>query len=336
MTRLVVVGGGTETAAIEGISAAGADPNLRRHTPAADLEIVATGEPVDAPVVPVSPSGTPTPAVATRAVRDLLDLEFTAVNAGLPEPAGVATREVHDAPGGDIREGAAVPDAAAVWDRGRALGAELDAERLVIGETIPGGTTTALAVLTALGERPTVSSSLPENPLERKRQVVETALAAAGLSPGDAADDPVAAVRAVGDPVLAAIAGLVEGATRNETDVLLAGGTQLAAATALARHRGLAAPLTLATTAYVAADDSTDLQGLAADLDLSVRVTDPDFERHCPDAMAGYLTGEAKEGVGMGGALALAADGPASMATVGDRVECAYERLLAAGPSHTP
>ncbi|MUW15878.1 TIGR00303 family protein, partial [Halorubrum sp. CBA1125] len=64
---LVVVAGTTATAAIDGISAAGADPTLRAHTPSADLEIVADGRPAPSSPVPVSPAGCPTPAVVTRA-----------------------------------------------------------------------------------------------------------------------------------------------------------------------------------------------------------------------------------------------------------------------------
>jgi NaMN:DMB phosphoribosyltransferase len=40
---------------------------------------------------------------------------------------------------------------------------------VLVGETISGGTTTVLAVLTAFGERKTVSSSLSTNPLALER-----------------------------------------------------------------------------------------------------------------------------------------------------------------------
>ncbi len=59
--RLVVVAGSTATARIDGISAAGAAPDLLPHTPGADLDVVVHGEPTLAPVVPVSPTGCPTP-----------------------------------------------------------------------------------------------------------------------------------------------------------------------------------------------------------------------------------------------------------------------------------
>jgi NaMN:DMB phosphoribosyltransferase len=138
----------------------------------------------------------------------------------------------------------------------------------------------------------------------------------------------VAAVRAAGDPVLAAVAGLIEGATGAGATVTLAGGTQLAAAAALARHAGVDAPLSLATTSFVAADDSAAIRDLAGDLDLSVTVTDPGFDRADHPAMAAYAAGEAKEGVGMGGALALAAGADASMADVRERVREVYRRLV--------
>ena len=104
---LVVAGGTTATAAIDGISAAGADPDLRVHTPSADLEIVASGRLASDSPVPVSPTGCPTPAVVTRAVREpvgpeALPVEF--LDAGLGTPAAAATRDVGAAPGGDVRE----------------------------------------------------------------------------------------------------------------------------------------------------------------------------------------------------------------------------------------
>jgi len=94
--RMVVVAGTTATAAIDGISAAGADPDLRTQTPSADLEIVETGRPAPDSPVPVSPTGCPTPAVVTRAVRELLgpdSLPVAAVDAGLDAPTAAAVRE---------------------------------------------------------------------------------------------------------------------------------------------------------------------------------------------------------------------------------------------------
>ena len=331
--RFVLVGGNTATARIDGISAAGAAPEVMVHTPAADLEIVEYGRPVRAPVVPVSPTGCPTPAVVTRAVRELLGFETLAVDAGLAAETDAPTVATGASTGADVRDARAVPDADAAFERGRELGRSLLDDALAVGETVPGGTTTALGVLAALGERPSVSSSLPDNPLALKRRVVDEGLTASDLAEGGAAGDPVAALRSVGDPVLAVVAGLTVGAAETDTDVLLAGGTQMAAAAALARHAGVDAPLSLATTSFVASDDSADVAGLAADLGVELTVTDPGFERLTHPATDAYVAGEAKEGVGMGGALALADRAGVPMADVRDRLVTVYDRLVDEPPA---
>jgi uncharacterized protein (TIGR00303 family) len=334
--RVVVVAGSTATARIEGISAAGADPAVMAHTPSADCEIVAYGRPVRSPVVPVSPSGCPTPAVITRAVREHARFETVVVDAGLAEPTAAPTVTVGEGPGGDVRTAQAVPEAEAVFAAAREYGRALPDDELVVGETIPGGTTTARCVLAALGERRATSSSLAENPIALKRRVVDEALDAAGIASGGAAGAPLEAVRAVGDPVLAAVAGLVAGASAADTTVTLAGGTQLCAAAALARRAGVDAPLSLATTSFLAADPTADVEGLAGDLDLDLTITDPGFDRRSHPALDAYVAGEAKEGVGMGGALALADRAGIPMADVRDRTVAINDRLLATEPRAEP
>ena len=328
--RFLLVGGVTRTAEIDGLSAAGANPDVMVHTPSADVEIVEYGRPVWSPVVPVSPSGCPTPAVVTRAVRDHVPFETLVVDAGLANPTGAPTVTIGGTPGGDLRTDAPVPDAPTTMKRARAFGRELPDDEVVIGESIPGGTTTAQAVLTALGEDVTVSSSLPENPLALKRDVVEEALAASTLSPGDASGAPDQALRRVGDPVLAAGCGLTLGLVESGTAVTLGGGTQMLAVAALARHAGLTEDVSLATTSFVADDESTNLAAAADRFDLEVTVTDPGFEGADHPAMDAYVAGEAKEGVGMGGALALATRADVSMAAVRSSLAERYETLLAA------
>ncbi|MCH7659913.1 MAG: nicotinate-nucleotide--dimethylbenzimidazole phosphoribosyltransferase [Euryarchaeota archaeon] len=332
--RLVVVAGSTRTATIthEGspISAAGADREAVYHTPSADLELLEYGDVTLAPAVPISPSGCPTPAVVTHAVRELLEFDVTPIDAGLARETGAPTVALGTEPGADIREAAAVANADELFCVGRSVGRALPDSELLIGETIPGGTTTAMAVLSALGERPAVSSSLPVNPLALKRRVVEAALAASDLDAGGAAGAPVEAVHRVGDPTLACVAGLISGASDAGTEVILAGGTQLAAAAALARHAGVDAPLTLATTSFVAEDESAGIELLASDLELELRVTDPGFRGQDHPAMAAYAAGEAKEGVGMGGALWLAEREGVPMCALGDRVERVYNRVTEA------
>lgn len=331
MTRLVLFAGTTRTADIEGISAAGADPEVMVHTPSADAEILEYGQPVRAPVVPVSPSGTPTPAVVTRAVREKLGVPVTVVDAGLAKPTAAGTVTVGARPGEDIRETDPVPTGPGAFEAARQFGRALPDDEVLVAETIPGGTTTAMGVLAALGEPTSVSSSLPENPVETKRDVVEAGLDASDLARGDAAGDPTRAVRRMGDPVLATAAGFVVGTRESGTAVTLAGGTQLLAVATLVRHAGVEDRLALATTRFVAEDPTANVAELGERLDVDVTATDPGFETLDHPAADGYLAGEAKEGVGMGGALALA-DRAGVMATVRERVADLTDQLVARAP----
>ena len=276
-------------------------------------------------MTPVSPTGCPTPAAITRAVREAVGFEWTVLDAGLAEPTAAPTVDLGANPGNDVRESEAVPDAAAIFDRAHDFGASLPDEKVLIGETIPGGTTTALGVVTALGEPVGVSSSLPENPLEQKRAVVDEALEASDLEPGDCAGEPLEAVRRVGDPVQAAVAGVAAGALETGTSVRLGGGTQLVAVSALLRHADVDGDLELATTSFVAEDPTVDLESAADRLDLEVLATDPGFEKSDHVAMERYCLGEAKEGVAMGGALSLAPS--EEMGAVRERLEAVCDRL---------
>jgi uncharacterized protein (TIGR00303 family) len=332
MPRFVLVAGTTRTAQIDGLSAAGADPDVMVHTPSADAEILTYGEPVRAPVTPVSPTGCPTPAVVTRAVRAELGFPVTVVDGGLAQPTGAPTVTVGARPGADIREADPVPTGPGAYAAARQFGRSLPDEELYLAETVPGGTTTALGVLRALGVEGTTASSLPENPVEQKREVVAAGLQASGLAPGDAADQPKLAVREMGDPVLAVAAGLARGALETDTAVTLAGGTQLLAVAALLRHDGIEAPLAQRTTSFLVDDGAATVRDLAATLDVDLVATDPGFDRGDHPALDAFEAGEAKEGVGMGGALALADLADLPMAWVRDRITTLTDRLVESAP----
>ena len=326
--RMLLVAGTTHTALIDGISAAGVSPEATRHTPVADTEIVAFGQPVFAPEVPVSPTGCPTPALITRAIRELVGFDLLPIDAGLDEPTAAPTYSLGNGSGGDIRQPEPVPNAETLFDGARELAYALPDDRLLVGESIPGGTTTALGVLRALGESFGVSSSLPDNPVALKRETVDAGLDASGLEPGELANQPGAAVRLMGDPVLASVAGIIAGAAERWAGVTLGGGTQMVAAAALARHADVEAPLRIATTPYVANDDAVDLAAAADGLDLEVTITDPGFDVTDHEAMTRYPAGEAKEGVGLGGALWLADNQGIPMVELREHISTRYVGLV--------
>ena len=298
--QLALVAGTTRTADVDGLGVAGATAERRRHTPSADAELVRYGRLVRAPALSADPDGCPTPALVTRAVVDLLGLDVVVCDGGLSEPTGAPTVGFGANPGRDIRDPEPVPTAPGAFAAAREFAARLHSERLVVGETIPGGATTALAVMRALGD-PFPASSLPDEHRQRQETVVDEALSSAELVPGEAAHYPELALRFVGDPALAVVAGLAAGALESGTRVTLAGGTPLVAAGALVRHAGLSHPLELATTSSVA--DHVDLDPAVSSLSLDLTVTDPGFD---DDRLAGDAT-TGRDGAAMGGALALAA-----------------------------
>jgi NaMN:DMB phosphoribosyltransferase len=264
----------------------------------------------------------------TRAVREELEFDLTVVDGGLAKPSGAPTVTVGARAGGDIRTEDPVPTAPGAYEAARQFGRALPDDELFLAESVPGGTTTALGVLRALGERPSVSSSLAENPVERKQTVVDEGLAASGLDAGSVAGQPKRAVRRMGDPVLAVSAGLARGALETDTAVTFAGGTQMLSVVALLRHADIDQRLPLATTSFVADDETAAVGRLADDLSVEVTATDPGFEGHDHPAFAAYERGEAKEGVGFGGSLALADRAGLSMATVRDRIRDSYDRVV--------
>lgn len=312
MTQFCLIVGSTATARIPGVSGAGAHPPATAWTPAADAEIVTYGRPVATPGVPRAPDGTPTPAVLTRAALDASDVPARVLDAGLGSPTAAPTLDLEGEPGADLRAGRAVPTAEAIVGRARRHGRTLGADHLVVGESIPGGTTTALALARAIDVDLTVGSSLPDNPRDRKECVVEAGLAACD---GDPPMDPIDAIAAVGDPVQAATLGLCEGALAAGTRVTLAGGTQqLAVAAALDAH-GVTPDLRVATTAPLAA--SVPFRAMADRIGVGATVTDLGVD---PDgSLGGYAAGVAKEGAGLGGALFLADRAGVDRGTVRDR-----------------
>jgi uncharacterized protein (TIGR00303 family) len=326
-----------------GISAAGATPELRRFTAAADAEVVHLGRPRCLPDVPANPLGPPSPVVITAAVCQLARLEYRFISAGLRVKPAVPLLEIGDAPGLDIRGGRAVPGARGLFERGRALGRALAAEAdyLVIGESVPGGTTTALALMLALGldADGRVSSSFANNPHPLKGEVVATALAAAWPRGRPRDLDPIEAAAAVGDPMQPAVAGLALGALEGGP-VLLAGGTQMAAVLALMlaqeRREGREVPLEwlgVATTRWVAEDPQADLRGLARQLGRTpFLAANLDFSASRHPALRRYEEFLVKEGVGAGGVavavMLLLGLGPQELLPA---IEGTYERLCASG-----
>ena len=298
----------TETGKIAGISAAGKHPKFTDYTPPADAELLLLGKCKSIVGVPVTPDGIPTPALITMSALHLADIPVLIASGGLKIKPQIPFLELGGSPGRDIRSGSAVDDVAEVIERAIIAGQHLAKamDYLVIGESIPGGTTTALGVLSALGVKAEgkVSSTLPENPHSLKAQTVQAGLAAAGESFGSLADNPARAISCVGDPMMAAFSGLVIGAA-SQVPVLMAGGTQMSAVLALvnALNSDVLCNVAVGTTRWVAKDKSADLKGIVAQFcDVPILAADLNFGASRFPGLQAYETGIVKEGVGAGGA----------------------------------
>lgn len=296
----------TETAKIPNISAAGKSPKLTDYTPAADAELVETGNAISINEPAMTPSGAPSPAVITRASMLLTEIPCLFINAGLRIRPKIPTIDIDAQPGGDIRKGNAVADALEIYTKSRSLGKKLSkfSDFVIIGESVPGGTTTAMAVMKALGYDGKVSSSFPENPLAIKNMVVSEGMRNSGISFGSLRNEPLRAVKCIGDPMMAAAAGLVDGL---DTKTVLAGGTQMVSVLGIIKHLGLKKDVSIATTHYVADDPSANFREMTDILGYKAYAADPGFGDSRFPGLRMYETGDVKEGVGAGGAMFAAA-----------------------------
>jgi uncharacterized protein (TIGR00303 family) len=301
----------TKTAHIPKLSAAGKTAELTDYTPAGDAELMETGNIISVPVLPMTPPyDTPTPAIMTRSALKLTNAPYHFINSGLIVTPEVPFIDLKAEPGEDIREPIAVKDVKGTYERAKLLAKRLQnqVDQVIIGESIPGGTTTAMGVLTALGYNGNVSSSADENPLELKRHVVQEGMKASDLTFGSLKDDPFKAITCMGDPMMAAVLGLIAGFQGTNVSVVLAGGTQMIAVYALAKHLGLnTEKLAIATTRYVAEDKSANFMELTEILGVPViYIADPGFGKSCLRGLHRYEAGTIKEGAGAGGAMYLA------------------------------
>jgi uncharacterized protein (TIGR00303 family) len=297
----------TETAKISGISAAGKMPEFTDYTPPADAELLLLGKCKCIKGVPVTPDGIPTPALITMSALRLADTPVLVASGGLQIKPQIPFLELGGSSGRDIRTGNAVDNVEEVIQRATLAGEHLakNVDYLVIGESIPGGTTTALGVLSAMGVKAEgkVSSSMPDNPHDLKIEAVKAGLAAAGASFGSLSRNPVKAISCLGDPMMPAFAGLVVGAA-SKVPVLMAGGTQMTAVLSVVKalDPDVLCNVAIGTTRWVAHDKSSDLKGIVAQIaDMPILAADLDFSQSQFVGLKAYEKGIVKEGVGAGG-----------------------------------
>jgi uncharacterized protein (TIGR00303 family) len=267
----------------------------------------------------------------------LADTPPLIVNGGAKVKPHIPLIDIDGQPGADIRSGHAIQNVEQTFQRAKLAGrvfAKL-ADYLVIGESIPGGTTTALGTMLAMGieARGKIGSSMPDNPHELKSRVAEEGMKNAGIKFGDLKDDPLRAVSLLGDPMIPAVAGLALGAAE-EAPVMLAGGTQMCAVVAVvnALKPELVGNLVVGTTRWILEDRSSDFLGILRQIcDIPVCAADIDFNTSQFNGLRAYELGVVKEGVGAGGisvAAMLKTGGKVNKQTLLTEIEKNYGKLV--------
>ncbi len=295
----------TETCEIPGITAAGANPDFLKFTPPADAEFLHYGFCKSIDVIPMTPDGKPTPALLTRAALESADIPHVIINAGSKIAPKLPYIETGLAPGKNIALEPGLEESAVhqAIDYGEKIGKMLarSTDCLIIGESIPGGTTTALAVLNSLGFRFNVSSSMPNNPTNLKNEIVAKARKRLELPDSK---DLHKILANVGDPMIPFVFGMLSTAS-DSTKVILAGGTQMSAVLAVGMHLGYNMYNTsLATTSYIIDDKSCSLLGNVRSVsDSSILSINPKLEDSKFSGLRAYSEGFVKEGVGAGGSM---------------------------------
>jgi len=293
--------GNTILSTVPGVSGAGATPEKTLLTPVLDAELITRGAITSHPVRPDTPTGCPTPASITRAMMVLCSLQPLFINSGLRHLPTVPCLDVYGVIGEDPRFRNAVPHAEDLIQKGEDMGKFLSSisDVLILGECVPGGTTTALCVMRALGYDASVSSSFVNNPVSIKEEICRLVMERIKT---DRIRSPIDIIRYAGDPMMPVAVGI---AKTYSGELILAGGTQMLAVSALLKEDRRSLPYVV-TTSYVRDDPSANVRHIAEQLDLDIIFVDPGFGDIGHAGLARYCIGEVKEGMGAGGAMFLA------------------------------
>ena len=306
----------TKTCEIPNISQAGI-PGKLYLTPTLDAEFLCTKQVRSMPDIAQTPKGVPTPALITRAVHELKAYSnIEILDLGLDVVPQINYFKIHDfaiKPSARIDDGAKI-SALEIFQKGIDFGQnyQINDDYVILAESIPAGTTTANA--TALGLQYECegyfSSSYKNNPSDIKNQTIGKALKRVDL---DA--DLFEILSSVSDNMIIFNAGFILGSRVNNLKIVLAGGTQMAAVllviNSILRSMGGvidSSNLALCTTKWINKDENSNIKALLEQLDfpMNAYASTFDFSLSNHPALKLYDEGEAKEGIGCGGALCYA------------------------------
>jgi len=318
--KIFLIIAGTNTSQIPGISAAGINAKSRRKTALADAEFLLEGASKDHKYkLPLLNAGV-TPALISHVCSKLINIYPVIVPLGIKIKPYFNHLVVEDrdlGPSNCLSTGKSMSKERVLhlYERGLAIG-KSSKQPILISESVPGGTTTAQAVMEAFGLRVSdlVGSSLFKAPRELRRKVVQKGLLNANLKTDFDSFDVIASV---GDPFQAFSMGLLIGARMANQPVILSGGSQMLAVILLVleflganNKDDFIEDVFIATTGWLLKDNSlSDLLNLINEkyhINLLGLASPLNFKSSKYKELNEYELGHVKEGVGAGGISLLA------------------------------
>ncbi len=346
---LVLILAGTRTSEVEGISAAGSTPESRKYTAIADAELFLSG-PLGVRNWPLPPlEAGVSPALISYVSRKWIKVDPEVLVVGLTQKPFFSHRvleSINSGPSECISTGNAMAlfRVNALWERGYEIGKQLKGP-LLLSECVPGGTTTAQAVLTGLGicVSDLISGSPKVPPVALKKALVSRGLHA---SASTYHKSPKHLLAAVGDPFQPVATGILVGALEAHQPVLLGGGSQMVAILALALasvsvdlQKQLIELVTIGTTSWLAEEVIGESRRDSSLKLLLNRVGDYfsvnplgiasglRFSSSMHKALRDYEIGYIKEGVGAGAFSLLAQLWGASLSELVYECDYAFSQL---------
>jgi uncharacterized protein (TIGR00303 family) len=309
--------GNTFTSDVDGISAAGATPAQRRLTPSVDADILRSNTVRHGEQIPVSPDGIVSPVVIARACLNFLEQSPFVIDCGTFRQPLAPDYVAGQTPARCLSSGAALDlnEVEALFQKGLRLGTTVDLQDYaIIAECVPGGTTTAAAILQVLGidcvDLVSTSVIAPDKTL--RSSLIDSGIKNALYDVEQWRSDPLKAIASVGDPMQAFVSGMTISLLSREP-VVLGGGSQMLAVyylvkniVAVRQYKVDLNRLSVITTKWVSSDPACNTVRLSELLGASFFASFPEFSLSRFAGLRAYENWHVKEGLGAGALMAAA------------------------------
>ncbi|MGP6293427.1 hypothetical protein [Caldiplasma sukawensis] len=311
--------GSTHLSKINGITEAGADSELTFLTPVVDSEISLYGRPLTINFPPITPDGIPSPSVVSYACFKIVGIKTMIVNSGMEKRPKTPFFETGLLPSLNPLETYSCPD----YEKAKMAAIEIvnifdSREEILISESIPAGTTSALIMLNKIIGIEKVSSSMKISPDEEKLNIAKRVNS---KIPDNLSSEEL--IKRAGDYTHAMIYNIIK---YRRKKIILGGGTQMAAIIALCNRDSIdTSNTTLITTDLVF--NSVGNEFFKKCGVKNFEIADTFFEKSSHEGLRKYSEGSVKEGVGLGASIHFASKITENKNIIGE-IDNVYEKIL--------